>query len=113
MGISKFEDISTVLTELLTKNSDEDFEELQKVVGETPTENPWPYILLGGHFGHIGLINFLIDNKVGIILLISLLLIRFDLNFEGGTGSRYNITSDALKIVPTSVMFYYCVWYEI
>ena len=84
MGISKFEDISTVLTELLTKNSDEDFEELQKVVGETPTENPWPYILLGGHFGHIGLINFLIDNKVGIILLISLLLIRFDLNFEGG-----------------------------
>ena len=22
------------------------------------------------------------------------------------------ITSDALKIVPTSVMFYYCVWYN-
>ena len=22
------------------------------------------------------------------------------------------LTSDALKIVPTSVMFYYCVWYD-
>ena len=90
MAISKFEDISPELSELL-KNSDEDFEEIQKVLGSTPTnltptDNPWSYILLGGHFGHIGIIRFLIDNKVGIILLI-----RFDLNFEGGTGSRYNI----------------------
>ena len=87
-GPSKLEDISPALTELLTKNSDEDFEKIQKLVGPTPTENPWSYILLGGHFGHIGIIKYLIDNKVGIILLI-----RFDLNFEGATGSRYNITT--------------------
>ena len=86
MGISKLEDISTVLSELLSKNNDEDFEEIQKLVVSTPTENPWSYILLGGHFGHIGIIRFLIDNKVGIILLF-----RFDLYFEGGLGSRYNI----------------------
>ena len=86
MGISKLEDISTVLSELLSKNNDEDFEEIQKLVVSTPTENPWSYILLGGHFGHIGIIRFLIDNKVGIILLF-----RFDLYFQGGRGSRYNI----------------------
>ena len=93
MEISKLEDISPELSELFSKNSDEDFEEIQKFVDLSPTENPWSYILLGGHFGHIGIIKYLIDNKVGIILLISLLLIRFDLNFEGATGSRYNITT--------------------
>ena len=67
--ISKLEDISPELRELLTKNSDEDFKEIQKKVGSTPTKKPWPYILLGGHFGHIGIIKFLIDNKVGTIKL--------------------------------------------
>ena len=66
MEISKLEDISPELRELLTKNSDEDFKEIQEKVGSTPTEKPWSYILLGGHFGHIGIIKFLIDNKVGI-----------------------------------------------
>ena len=67
MEISKLEDISPELRELLTKNNDEDFIEIQEKVGSTPTEKPWPYILLGGHFGHIGIIKFLIDNKVGTI----------------------------------------------
>ena len=66
MEISKLEDIGPELRELLTKNTDEDFKEIQKTVGSTPTEKPWPYILLGGYFGHIGIIKFLIDNKVSI-----------------------------------------------
>ena len=86
MAISKLEDISPELSELFSKNSGEDFEEIQKFVDSSPTENPWSYILLGGHFGHIGIIKFLIDNKVGIILLI-----HFDHNFEGGRGSMFSI----------------------
>ena len=65
MVISKLEDITTELEELLTKNRDEDFKEIQKTVGSTPKDKPWSYILLGGHFGHIGIIKFLINNKVG------------------------------------------------
>ena len=68
MDISKLEDISPELSELLSKNSDEGFKEIQEIVG-SPTENPWSYILLGGNFGHIGIIKFLIKNKVGIITL--------------------------------------------
>ena len=59
--------VKTELRELLTNNSDEDSKKIiQEALDSNPTENSWPFILCGGHLGHIGIIKFLINNKVGI-----------------------------------------------
>ena len=40
----------------------------------------------------------------------NIIVAKVEINMEIIT--KEDLTSDALKIIPTSVMFYYCVWYD-